>query len=570
MRRTLVVAVLALGACAHARPAAGPQPTPGGATPATAEPAAIRPGVAPPAGPYAAGFDAIHYEISIVLPDTGTLIRGRTRVSIAVVAARQDTLPLDLTGLAVDSVRMNGAHARYRYTEGKLRIAVPRSARTGDTLSVEVMYHGHPRDGLIIGPNVHGTRTAFADNWPDRARFWFPCIDHPSDKATVDFEVRAPRAWAVVANGRPVLPAPDPEAGGRPADSGVALSRWTTDVPIPTYTMVLGAARFDTASVTATPAAPVPPGPPVSRWLFPEDTAGRRSFRRAADIVAWYSTLIAPFPYEKLAHVESSTKFGGMENASAIFYDEKAIAAGANIEQTVAHETAHQWFGDAVTEGDWHHLWLSEGFATYFGALYFEHADGEARFRAIMARNKAEYLGSADTARPVIDESERDLFRLLNANNYQKGAWVLHMLRGLVGDSAFFQGIRRYYQDHRNGNALTPDLQRALEAASGLELGWFFHQWLEEPGYPRLRLERRWLAERQALEVRVLQLQPAAWPAFRFPLQLELATSQGPVRREIQVSGRDGTFRLPLPSEPTALSADPDGRLLLVVEPPRP
>lgn len=564
-------------ASAAAEPARPPEV---GQRPEAPEPPPIRAGVAPPPGPYAPGFDALHYDISIALPDTGTEMIGRTVATVALVAPRQDTLSLDLTGLAVDSVRLvypystealygpglAGRPVEFGYAAGKLRVPIPASARAGDTLAVLVRYHGHPDDGLIIGPNVHGTRTIFADDWPNRARFWFPSIDHPSDKATVRFDVvGAPRP--VVANGGSAkvidaLPPPD-----RPAGPWIGShTSWRTDIPIPTYTMVIGAAPFVVDTV-ATPC--VAPGRcvPVSTWLFPEDTASRRSFRRAGDIVAYFSSLVAPFPYEKLAHVESATRFGGMENASAIFYDQKALAAGRDIEETVAHETAHQWFGDSVTEADWHHLWLSEGFATYFAALYFEHADGVAKLRRMMEEAKQAYVGSPDVERPVLDTAQTDLFALLDRNSYQKGAWVLHMLRGVVGDSAFFAGIRGYYAAHAGGNALTADLQRAMERASGQPLGWFFDEWLRRPGYPRFRVSWRWLADARAAEVTIEQVQPAAWPTFRMPVTLELATPAGPVRRRVELSRRTETLRVPLASAPSAVALDPDGWLLKEVVP---
>src|SRR5690606_19916934 len=283
-------------------------------------------------------------------------------------------------------VRVDGVAVAHRLEAGKLYIPVPAAARVGDTITVEVAYEGRPDDGLIIGPNVHGRRTAFADNWPNRARFWFPSIDHPGDKATVAFAVSAPEPWVVIANGERrddvALEPPAPAAG---STARRTVWRWATDTPIPTYTMVVGAAEF---AIGRAGDACAPSGDrciETTWWVFPPDTAhAARVFGRADEMVAFYSELVALFPYEKLAHVQSSTRYGGMENVTAIFYDERAIAAGRDIEGTVAHETAHQWFGDAVTESDWHHLWLSEGFATYFGALFFEHADGVERFREIM------------------------------------------------------------------------------------------------------------------------------------------------------------------------------------------
>ncbi|HEX7090835.1 MAG TPA: M1 family aminopeptidase [Longimicrobiales bacterium] len=568
-RFTILVLSLVLAACGGraAAPALAPQAA-GPLPPTPAEPEPIAPGQAPPPGPYAPGFDAVHYDIALALPDTGSRIRGITRARIALVEPRADTLRLDLVGLAVERVRVNGRDAAHRHEAGKLHVPVPAGAAAGDTITVEVAYAGRPDDGLVIGANVHGRPTAFADNWPDRARFWFPSIDHPSDKATAAFAVSAPQPWAVIANGE----RRDDVALGPPAPAAVsgarrAVWRWATDRPIPTYTMVIGAAEF---AIGRAGDACAPSGDAcieTTWWVFPPDTAhARRVFGRADEMVAFYAELVAPFPYEKLAHVQSSTRYGGMENVTAIFYDERAIAAGRDIEGTVAHETAHQWFGDAVTEADWHHLWLSEGFATYFGALFFEHADGVQRFREIMERNRRAYLASDVTGRPIVDPDEDNLFELLNANNYQKGGWVLHMLRGLLGDSAFFDGIRRYYRAHEHGTALTEDLIRAMQMASGRELDWFFEQWVFRPGYPRLRVAWAWDAGAGEAVVAIEQVQPAAWPTFRMPLDVELVTPSGTVRRRIEVAERREVARIALDAAPSAVRVDPDGWVLKEVE----
>jgi aminopeptidase N len=566
MRRSAILALsVALVACSGRAAAPAPEPHAGGPLPpSVVEPDPIPPGQAPPPGPYAPGFDAVHYDIALALPDTGSYIRGITRARIALVEPRADTLRLDLVGLAVERVRVNGRDAAHRHEAGKIHVPVPASAAVGDTITVEVAYAGRPDDGLIIGTNVHGRPTAFADNWPDRARFWFPSIDHPSDKATVAFAVSAPEPWAVVANGeRRDDVALEPPAPAAVTGARRAVWRWATDRPIPTYTMVIGAAEF---AIGRAGEACAPSGDAcieTTWWVFPPDTAhARRVFRRADQMVSFYSALVAPFPYEKLAHVQSSTRYGGMENVSAIFYSERAIAAGRDIEGTVAHETAHQWFGDAVTEADWHHLWLSEGFATYFGALFFEHADGVERFREIMDGNRRAYLASDVTDRPIVDPAEDDLFQLLNANNYQKGAWVLHMLRGILGDSVFFDGIRRYYRAHEHGTALTEDLVRAMESASGRELDWFFEQWVFRPGHPQLRVEWTWDRGTREVALVIEQAQPAAWPTFRLPMEVELVTAEGTVRRRIELDERRKLFRLPLAAPPTLVRVDPDGWVL--------
>ena len=241
-------------------------------------------------------------------------------------------------------------------------------------------------------------------------------------------------------------------------------------MPIPTYCMVVGAARFSI----------VHPGTwkgiPVSYYLFPGDRdTGTTDFARSMDMLAFYADLIGPYPYAKLSLVQSSTRFGGMENASAIFFSEKGITGTGRNEAVVAHEIAHQWFGDSVTESDWHHLWLSEGFATYFGALFFEVAEGNERFHEMLARSRSRYFDAYDRApAPIFNPGITDLFDLLNAYNYSKGGLVLHMLRGLMGDDPFFAGIRRFYREYRDQTVLTRDFQAVMESQSRKKPGMVF------------------------------------------------------------------------------------------------
>ena len=521
----------------------------------TGEPPPIEAGLAPPPGPYAPGFDALHYDIVLQLPDAGSFIRGIASAHVRLTSPRRDTLALDFTGLAVEAVGRDGEAMPFRHLDGRLLVQVPAGLSVSDTLRVDVTYSGHPDDGLILGRNIHGQPTAFADNWPNRARFWFPSIDHPSDKATVRFTVNAGADRQVVSNGSPG------------DDNAPAAWVWETHEPIPTYTMVIGAADFAVEEIGTVCIGSEPRRcTTVSTWLFPPDTAAAAaSFRRSDEMVAFYNRLVAPFPYTKLAHVQSSTRFGGMENVSAIFYPEDALSAGLDIESTVAHETAHQWFGNAVTEADWNHLWLSEGFATYFGALFFEHADGPVRFREMMASAREDYLTSGAVDLPMVDPSQRNLFALLNANNYDKGAWVLHMLRRLMGDDDFFEGIRAYYREHEHGTALTEDLRRALEGASGRNLGRFFEQWVYSPGYPDLHVEWEWNGEAGVVNLRIDQTQPRAWPTFEVPVAVEFATPTGAVRHHLNLEGKRTEVALEVPVAPSAVVVDPEGDLLSTI-----
>lgn len=542
-------------------------PPPGGAQ----EPDPIPAGVAPPAGPYAPGVDVVHYDVEIGLGYDVPRIEAIARLEVAVLS-EGPVLPLDFTGLSVTDVRVDGREADHEHVAGVLRIPLPDHG-AGETVTVRIAYEGIPDDGLIIRHNVHGEPSVFVDNWPNRTRFWLPSVDHPADKATVRFTVHAPSAWQVIANGRLVTEAgPTPEdAPGPPGDRRTWV--WEVDEPISPYNMVIGAADLAVRPVGLAACGRAPASHrqdgcvEVTYWVFPQDVdlAGP-SFRRAAEIVDHFTDLIGPFPFEKLANVQSATRFGGMENASAIFYSEQAIAQGRNIEGTVSHEIAHQWFGDAVTEADWHHLWLSEGFATYFGAQFFEAADGVEEFQRRMEQNRQRVVTSLDVDRPIYDPGETDLFALLNDNNYAKGGWVLHMLRGMIGDEAFFEGIRVYYRRYLHSAVLTEDFQRVMEEVSGRDLDWFFAQWIYRSGFPTFDVDWTWIPAdggAGSVEVTVRQVQPVDWPTFRVPTQLLVVGPDGSTRRAIELMNRVTVVHVDgLGGRPTEVVLDPDGWVL--------
>jgi aminopeptidase N len=268
-----------------------------------------------------------------------------------------------------------------------------------------------------------------------------------------------------------------------------------------------------------------------------------------------------------MAHVESSTRYGGMENSSAIFYDQGGYVSRRMGEGVVRHETAHQWFGDAVTERDWRHLWLSEGFASYFDLVIGATLDGDSLLQQGMRSSAAGYFGSRDVDRPLVDSAAQDLMGLLNANSYNKGAWLLHMLRGEVGDSAFFRGVREYYRIFRDSSVLSEDFQRVVERVAGRDFGWFFRQWLSQPGYPQLRVEMRTDSVAHTATLRIRQTQPAAWGRFRLPRVEVRFLAAGDVVGEgtfaLDEAQEEQTFSFTLARVPTEVRLDPDGHLLM-------
>ena len=508
---------------------------------------------------YRPGIDVLDYAFVITLPDTGSHIRGDAMLTFR-RTARVDTLVLDLRDLRVTRVLLEERPRRFRRTDSTIHIPLPR----GDSghYRVRLAYDGRVTDGLIVRRDSAGRWTYFGDNWPNRARYWLPTIDHPSDKATVTWSVNAPLNRVVVANGTRF----QREASGAGSRARVT-SRWREDRPIPTYLMVIAAAplvRHDLGQ-TACGLAELARCVPQQVYTAPEQ---RRTmpgnFSRAGEMVRIFASWVAPFPYEKLAHLQSSTRFGGMENASAIFYSDAAFRRAGVSEGLIAHETAHQWFGNSATAREWPHLWLSEGFATYWATLWTRHAHGDSAFRAQMTTIRNTILRDtvAVANRPVIDTAETDLLRLLNANSYQKGGFVLHMLREELGDSAFFRGIRDYYARHKHGTALTTDLQDALERSSGRDLDFFFDQWLRRPGYPELDVI--WSSDSTAKTVGVTVIQARRFGPYQFNLRLALADTTGALRRvEIGIPAQDTTkVELPISAPVSLVEADPAVQLL--------
>ena len=308
-------------------------------------------------------IDVQHYGFTIQLNDQNDTIKGEANIAVTFMKDA-GSFKVNLVrknaegkGMLVSSVTENGTNIKFQQDNDAVNITT--SAKAGSKHSYIITYQGIPADGLIISTNKFGHRTFFGDNWPNRAHNWLPCVDDPADKATVDFIVTAPDHYRIVANGLKISETDLP--------NHLKLTHWKEAAPLPTKVMVIGVADFaidHTGDVKAIP---------VYTYVFPENKdKGFASYAVAKEILAYYMDKVGPYAYEKLANVQSKTIFGGMENAGCIFYFENSVD-DRGIEELMAHEIAHQWFGDAASEKNFSHLWLSEGFATYMTNVYLEH-----------------------------------------------------------------------------------------------------------------------------------------------------------------------------------------------------
>lgn len=496
--------------------------------------------------------DVLHYEFALAINDSTDRIEGRALIRIRFING-SDSVSFDLKsinsagkGMSVENVSSVNKKLKWEHVKQKLLVLLDNPAKQDDTLEFVINYSGIPDDGLIISKNKYGNRTFFSDHWPDRAHNYLPCIDHPYDKASVDFIITAPDKYQVVASG--VLVEESDLVGP------TTLTHWRETVPQVTKVMAFGAAEF------AVQYAGMVNNVPVWSWVYPENRKeGFSDYSVAVKPMEYYSTLIGAYPFKKLANVQSKTIYGGLENAGTIFYSENSITGLGKAEGLIAHEIAHQWFGNCVTEADWHHVWLSEGFATYLTELYFESFKGKERLKSDMTAARTRVLKYYDkNPKPIIDTTITNLMDLLSPNSYQKGAWVLHMLRHELGDEVFMKGLRLYYERYYNSNALTKDFEDIMEEVSGRDLGKFFQQWLFTAGQPELSIAHRKGKKKGTVDVIIEQKQHYL---FEFNLDILIKNSRGETVENIVVTDR--ITRVVIKSDDDiVIIPDPDVNLL--------
>jgi aminopeptidase N len=500
-----------------------------------------------------------HYLVNITLNEQlSEITSASARISVLIVK-QTSLIDLDFGELTTDSVTLSSKSLSFTHKDGKLQVNLPEPARAGTRLTLTVNYHGKPKDGLVLTADKDGHPAAVGDNWPNRVHHWIPSFDHPSAKATVTFNITAPAGEEVVANGR--LDKVETTANGQ--------RTWTysESAAIPPYCMIIAVGQFAKVKPTLRALTPLSYYVPLS-----ERDLAQQGFSPAAPAVEFFTQNIAHYPYEKLALIVGATRFGGMENSSAIVFTStlfsrparagtsKTFGVPANNVDVIAHEIAHQWFGDSVTELTWSDLWLSEGFATYFAGLFVERYEGEEAFQQYMkdaSRQVFNYEKQHPT--PIFDRDTENLMDLLNPNNYQKGAWVLHMLRENLGDTVFFQGIRTYYNAHPEANASTEDLRHAFEKASGKNLRAFFERWVYDSGHPQYELAWFWLGRR---EVRLVLTQRQAGNAFADPVPVTITTASGKRDVVLKPTGKLWIERVPLREKPIKVEVDPRNVLL--------
>lgn len=438
-------------------------------------------------------IDVLSYVFNISLNDQNDVIVGTAILDIKMQKAIEDFyIELDdksgMKGMAITEILSSKPGLKWDHRDDKI-FFYGSKLKANEIFQLTISYEGIPEDGLIISNNKYGKRTFFADNWPDRAHFWIPVVDHPSDKALVEFNVTVPEHYDVIANG--IL------KKTKLIDKKFKTFQYKTSVPIATKVMVIGVADFSIKEYEFVG------NTKIDSWIFEDSPAsGADDYAFSVEAIRFFSDSIGEFPFEKLSNVQSKTVFGGMENAGNIFYFENSVNGRKNIEDLVVHEVAHQWFGNSATEKNWSDIWLSEGFATYLTDMYFEFKYGKDLFKLRLDQESNE-VRSFNGKYPIVNENVADLRELLNPDTYQKAAWVLHMLRNKIGDKLFYEVLRKYYLKFRDKNAETTDFIKIVNEVSNTNQYQFFNQWLYRKGIPELKLS--WIVKDELVYIDILQ-----------------------------------------------------------------
>ena len=512
--------------------------------------------------PINKNIDVKHYVFKLSLSDADNEITGTTMVTVNFKEAGMKNFRLDIVnkttdrqnkGMVVDAVSIHKTAVDYTHGNDELIISLPAPSTKNQTITFTIQYHGIPFDGLRIGNTKLGDRSFFNENWPNRGRHWLPIIDHPHDKATSEFIVKAPSHYKVVSNG---LLLEESELGNQ-----TRLTHWKQSVPVSSWLFVLGVADFAVKYVDEFK------GKSIQTWVYAKNReAGFYDFDEPTKkVLEFYSNYVGPYAYEKLANIQTPSVNGGMETSSAIFYGEDLVT-GKRDERTrnvVIHEIAHQWFGNAITETTWDDAWLSEGFATFFTLLFIENEYGKEEYtKGIIKARKSVYDMSVKMPNfSIVSERTAEKEDVTSGITYQKGAWVIHMLRDLIGEKNFKKGIQNYYAKYFNANTNTDEFRTEMEKVSGKNLKLFFKQWLYQPINPTINASWTYDASAKKLKIRLNQAQQ-----FIYNVPVEIGYykkgANTPTILSMNLKDKDQVFSFPLAAAPEKLELDPRNVLL--------
>lgn len=514
-------------------------------------------------------IDLLDTKLEIVLDPLVVRVSGSATLTFVPLHGGLEHLRLDAERLTIERVRTaDGTELDFDVDDRGFEVHFKSPPAPAETTAITIDYHGAPTMGLYFIPSVAEDPDKIPMIWSqgemEENRFWFPGYDYPDDKATSAVSVRTPRPNIVISNG--ALTGVDDHA------DGTRTFHWVEGVRNSTYLIALVVGQFDSLVEHTVR------GLPVSYYCRKgKGETLARSFGETPGMVEFFEDAIGvPFPYEKYAQViVTDFIWGGMENASMTIENERTLSSAAarpfdrdRTNGLVAHELAHQWFGDLLTMHDWAHTWLNEGFATYFTRLWEEHRWGHDYFLLSTEGTRAGGRGASGSyRRSIVHHQFADPDDMFDGHAYSKAASVLHMIRGQIGDSLWWKAINRYVTRYREQNVESEDFKRVLEEVTGRDFDAFFHQWFYRGGHPKLKIKTRYDTPGGVLRIDIEQTQTIdeVTPVYNLSVDIEWMVAGRREMRRFVIDQKDNSFFIPLEGKPSYILIDPEGWLLAAI-----
>lgn len=536
------------------------------------------PGASPHYGPDKV-VTVEHIDLDLTPDLDAETLRGICTTTVRALDEPVERLALDAVDLDVTRVERDGTSQGFVRRNGTLEITFAPPIEPGERATFAIEYRcSKPRNGLFfIKPSPeHPEKVAHAwtQSQDENARYWFPCLDYPHEKQTTSTTIRVRKGLFALSNGALV---------DRRDENETTVFRYRQDVPHSTYLVTMVAGPFAEVAQGEAGTAHVP----VFYYVLPgREADGERAFANTPRMIALFEERTGTaYPYARYSQIAvSDFIFGGMENTSATTQTDRTLHdAVAHLDYSsdplVSHELAHQWFGDLITCRDWSHAWLNEGFATFFEAVWREADLGYDEYAHDIFECVDAYLEEdADRyRRPIVCNTYRDPIEIFDRHLYQKGAAVLHMLRGELGDGRFWRSIRHYVERNARRNVETIDLIRAIEEATGRNMRAFFDQWVFTGGHPELEVAAAWDQQRKVLTLTIDQKQSidAEHPPYRFDVTVGFVAAPATVVRDAGAHPLPGerrirasiaraheTIAVPLDAQPELVRFDPGAFVL--------
>lgn len=504
-------------------------------------------------------INVVNLAIDVTPNFSNRTIAAKTTIKFKPIATELPELSLDAVDLRVTSVKSSEAILEYQVTDEKIIVTFAKPIPADKEAWVSAEYAAEPKQGLYFRTPEMGYKVGdthlFTQGESIEARHWYPCPDAPNQKFTSEIICRLPEGMTAISNGRKISETKD-------AATRLVAHHWKQEKPHANYLVSLCAGYFKKIEDRYRDI-------PMAFYTPPSDiNEAINSFRDTKDMMEFFEKEIGvPYPWGKYDQVVvNDFVAGGMENTSKTTLTDRTLFRSDtenlhSSEGLVAHELAHQWFGDLTTCKDWSHLWLNEGFATYYAHLYTAHKNGrEKMLFDLYNDSKSVIARMGDVGKPIVDRkfnSPSDMFSFLA---YDKGGWVLHMLRSQLGEELYRRCIKTWLERHGYGSVVTEDLNRVIEELSGKSYDQFFDQWVYHSGAPDLEVNYSWDARAKLARISVKQNQKVSDDValFNFPLPIRFKTKSGTVDKTAAIKERSEDFYFPLDEAPSQVRIDPD------------